>query len=127
METAQRKRILVADDDPEVLELVVMELNQLGYEVLTAANGRDALKAASETKLDLVLLDVMMPFIDGYHLASELTSRRVDNLPRVVIMTARSTEREKGVIVACGADGAIQKPFTMEDLQALLTRALGAA
>lgn len=127
METAKRKRILVADDDPEILELVFFELQRLGYEVMTAEDGQAALKTANAAKPDLVLTDVMMPFIDGYHLASELTSRRENGLPRVIIMTARSTEREKGVLIACGADGALQKPFNMEDLEALVARTLEGA
>ena len=70
-----KKRILVADDDPDLLDLLKMDLAYQGYEVLAAANGKDALQMAMTETLDLVLLDVMMPYIDGYHVAYELTNK----------------------------------------------------
>ena len=65
-----RKRILVADDDPDLLELLKMDLAFQGYEVVAATNGKEALDMATAQRVDLVLLDVMMPYIDGYHVAS---------------------------------------------------------
>ena len=81
---AGKKRILVADDDPDLLDLLAMDLGFQGYDVLTAANGKDALQTALSEQLDLVLLDVMMPYIDGYHVAYELTNKLGAKAPRIV-------------------------------------------
>jgi DNA-binding response OmpR family regulator len=110
---ADRKRILVADDDPDLLALLEMDLGNQGYEILSAANGKDALQIALAEKLDLALLDVMMPYIDGYHVAYEITNKLGAKAPPIAIMTSRDTTREKGVALMSGAAEIIQKPFEM--------------
>ncbi|MBI4060967.1 MAG: response regulator [Elusimicrobia bacterium] len=111
-----KKRILVADDDPDLLDLLKMDLAYQGYEVVSAANGKDALQAALNEHLDLVLLDVMMPYIDGYHVAYELTNKLGSKAPRIVIMTSRDTIKEKGIALMSGATEVLQKPFEMAKL-----------
>ncbi len=111
-----RKRILVADDDPDLLELLKMDLDFQGYEVIAAQNGKEALELATKEKLDLVLLDVMMPYIDGYHVASELSAKLGNQVPKIVIMTSRDTVREKGIAMMSGAISVLQKPFEMAAL-----------
>ncbi|TPW20796.1 MAG: two component transcriptional regulator, winged helix family [Elusimicrobia bacterium] len=111
-----RKRILVADDDPDLLELLKMDLAFQGYEVIPATNGKEALDLASTQKVDLVLLDVMMPYIDGYHVAAELSAKMGKNVPKIVIMTSRDTVREKGIAMMSGAVSVLQKPFEMKTL-----------
>lgn len=113
---ADRKRILVADDDPDLLDLLQMDLSNEGYEILTATNGKDALQIATAQPIDMALLDVMMPYIDGYHVASEISSRMGDNAPKILIMTSRDVDREKGIAMLSGAMKVIQKPFTMQNL-----------
>ena len=113
---ADKKRILVADDDPDLLDLLKMDLDFQGYEVLSAANGKDALQTALAEHLDLVLLDVMMPYIDGYHVAYELTNKLGSKAPRIVIMTSRDTVKEKGIALMSGAMEVLQKPFEMAKL-----------
>lgn len=111
-----KKRILVADDDPDLLDLLKMDLGYQGYEILTAANGKDALQVAMNETLDLVLLDVMMPYIDGYHVAYELTNKLGAKAPKIVIMTSRDTVKEKGIALMSGAVEVLQKPFEMAKL-----------
>lgn len=111
-----KKRILVADDDPDLLDLLKMDLAYQGYEVLSAANGKDALQTALKEQLDLVLLDVMMPYIDGYHVAYELTNKLGSKAPRIMIMTSRDTVKEKGIALMSGATEVLQKPFEMAKL-----------
>jgi two-component system alkaline phosphatase synthesis response regulator PhoP len=111
-----RKRILVADDDPDLLELLKMDLAFQGYEVVAATNGKEALDMASSQKVDLVLLDVMMPYIDGYHVAAELSAKMGKSVPKIVIMTSRDTVREKGIAMMSGAVSVLQKPFEMKTL-----------
>ncbi len=114
---ADRKRILIADDDPDLLDLLKFDLSHQGYEVLVATNGKDALAISlSDHEIDVALLDVMMPYIDGYHVAYEITSKLGPKAPRIVIMTSRDTEREKGVAAMSGAIDFIQKPFDIADL-----------
>ena len=113
---ADRKRILIADDDPDLLELLRMDLSYQEYDIYTAANGKEALDVAAKEKLDLILLDVMMPYIDGYHVASEISSKMGSNAPRIVIMTSRDTNREKGIALMSGAIAVLQKPFGMAEL-----------
>jgi DNA-binding response OmpR family regulator len=110
---ADRKRILVADDDADLLDLLKMDLAYQGYEVLAAANGKDALQIALNEKLDLILLDVMMPYIDGYHVAYEVTNKLGAKAPHILIMTSRDTAREKGIALMSGAQEVVQKPFEM--------------
>ena len=111
-----RKRILVADDDPDLLELLKMDLAFQGYEVVAATNGKEALDMATAQRVDLVLLDVMMPYIDGYHVASELSQKMGKNVPKIMIMTSRDTVREKGIAMMSGAVSILQKPFEMKVL-----------
>lgn len=113
---ADSKRILVADDDPDLLDLLKMDLGFQGYEVSVAANGKDALQIAMNETFDLVLLDVMMPYIDGYHVAYELTNKLGAKAPRIMIMTSRDTIKEKGIALMSGAAEVLQKPFEMAKL-----------
>ena len=119
-----RKRILVADDDQDLLELLQMDLTAQGYEILEAANGKEALQIAIDQRPDMILLDVMMPYIDGYHVAYELTNKLGTNAPPSMIMTSRDTNREKGIALMSGAQEIIQKPFEMADLHARIAAIL---
>ena len=121
---ADRKRILIADDDPDFVELLQLDLTQKGYEVRTTGNGKDTLQAALAEKFDLVLLDVMMPYIDGYHVACELSARLGARAPYIIIMTSRDAKREKGIALMSGAQEALQKPFELSYLHERVETAL---
>ena len=116
MADAITSRILVVDDDPDLVDLLKLDLSSRGYDIHTAYNGKEALQLASSQKVDLVLLDVMMPYLDGYHVAHEISTRMGVNAPKVLLMTSRDTLKERGVILMSGADDVIQKPFQMQDL-----------
>ena len=120
-----RKRILIADDDPDIIDLLESYLKRAGFEVTIRVNGKDALQAAEAGKFDLVLLDVMMPYIDGYHVASEISSRLGTDAPKIIIMTSRDTASEKGIALLSGACEVVQKPFSLDELDAKLKAALG--
>ncbi|MCX5797148.1 MAG: response regulator [Elusimicrobia bacterium] len=122
---ADRKRILVAEDDLDLLELLRTEFTAQGYETLTAVDGKEALRVALAEKPDLILLDVMMPHIDGYHVASEVTSKLGPESPHIIIMTGRDTIREQGIAMMSGAHEVVQKPFAMADLRRRVAAALG--
>lgn len=119
------KRILIADDDPDLIDLLESFFRGQGFEVTAKVNGKDALQAAEEGKFDLVLLDVMMPYIDGYHVASEISSRLGSEAPKIIIMTSRDTASEKGIALLSGASEVVQKPFSLEDIESKVKAVLG--
>lgn len=111
----ETERILVVDDEPMVREVVVAYLEREGFRVEEAATGRDALKRIDEGRPDLVILDVMLPEIDGFSVLSEL--RRDRDVP-VILLTARSEETDRVLGLELGADDYVVKPFSPRELVA---------
>lgn len=118
------KRILIADDDPDIIDLLESYFKRAGFIVTAKINGKDALQAAEAERFDLVLLDVMMPYIDGYHVASEISSRLGNDAPKIIIMTSRDVASEKGIALLSGAQDVVQKPFTLDELDSKIKAAL---
>ncbi|HAT71886.1 MAG TPA: hypothetical protein DCS63_03625 [Elusimicrobia bacterium] len=118
------KRILIADDDPDIIDLLEAYFRRAGYIVTATVNGKEALQKAEVEKFDLVLLDVMMPYIDGYHVASEISSRLGTDAPKIIIMTSRDVASERGIALLSGASDAVQKPFSLDELDAKVKAAL---
>lgn len=120
------QRILIVDDEPAVLDLLVYNLNKAHYEVLTADNGREALRLARDSKPDLILLDLMLPEVDGLDVCREL--RRSSQVP-IIMITARDEEVDRVVGLELGADDYVCKPFSVRELlariKAVLRRASG--
>ena len=114
-------KILVIDDEPSILNLVTAYLKQEGYDVLTAADGLSGLKTARAFKPDLVILDVMLPGMDGIELLSRL--RRESDV-YVLLLTARTEETDKVVGLSVGADDYVTKPFSPRELTARVKAAL---
>jgi DNA-binding response OmpR family regulator len=121
-----RKRILVADDDEDLLDILQMDLARQGYDTVVATNGKDALHLAMTERLDLILLDVMMPYLDGYHVANEVSSRLGRRAPQIIMMTCRNVTKENGISLLSGARESIQKPFEISKLHTCLAAALDA-
>jgi DNA-binding response OmpR family regulator len=112
------KRILVADDEPTVCQLLELVLTTEGYEVLTAANGDELVRTAQEQKPDLLLVDVMMPQLDGYEAIRQLRNdTRTAHLP-MIILTARANPSDLVTGFETGADDYITKPFHLPELLA---------
>lgn len=107
--------ILVVDDEQAMLDLLVYNLNKAHYHVLTAANGRQALDLARQAEPDLILLDLMLPEVDGLDVCREL--RRTSKVP-IIMITARGEEVDRVVGLELGADDYICKPFSMRELMA---------
>ncbi len=110
-------RILVVDDEDSITQLLCTALRYEGFETSSAANGREAMTAAASFRPDLVLLDVMLPDMDGFELHRRLTSTSTPRLP-VVFLTARrdTDDRVRGLTI--GADDYVVKPFSLEELVA---------
>lgn len=117
-------KILVVDDEASITEFVSYNLRKEGYDVAVAANGDDALKLAEATAFDLVVLDVMLPGIDGYEVCRRLRAK--SQVP-VLFLSARDTELDKVVGLEIGGDDYLAKPFGVRELtarvKALLRRA----
>jgi two-component system alkaline phosphatase synthesis response regulator PhoP len=114
-------RILVIDDEQSIVDLVGAYLRQESYEVHTATDGPGGLKAARAFKPDLIVLDVMLPGMDGIEL---LTRLRRESDVYVILLTARSEEADKIVGLSIGADDYLTKPFNPRELVARVKAAL---
>lgn len=110
-----KNRILVVDDDPNISRLVKMYLEKEGFEVETAYRGDEALKAFRESAPNLVLLDVMLPGMDGWQVCREV--RKLSNIP-VIMLTAKDETFDKVLGLELGADDYIVKPFEPKELVA---------
>ncbi len=109
-------RILVVDDEPNIADVVSMALRYNDFEVETAANGQEALSAASAFRPHLIVLDVMLPDLDGFQVAKRLAERRSE-VP-IIFLTARDTTEDKVRGLTLGGDDYMTKPFSIEELLA---------
>ena len=114
-------KILVIDDEPGILNLVTAYLRQEGYEYYTATDGPSGLKAARAFKPDLIVLDIMLPGMDGLEVLTHL--RRESNV-YVLMLTAKAEEMDKIVGLSVGADDYLTKPFSPRELIARIKAAL---
>jgi two-component system, OmpR family, alkaline phosphatase synthesis response regulator PhoP len=114
-------KILIIDDEPSIVNLVSSYLKAEGYEVLTASDGPSGLKSARVFRPDLILLDVMLPGMDGIELLSRF--RRESDV-YVILLTARTEETDKIVGLSVGADDYVTKPFSPRELTARIKAAL---
>ncbi|HSW57871.1 MAG TPA: response regulator transcription factor, partial [Dehalococcoidales bacterium] len=109
------KKVLIVDDDAKIVELVKMYLVRDGYHVLTAYNGDDALKLARESRPDLLVLDIMLPGINGLEICRIL---RTESPIPIILLTARTTEEDRIIGLDLGADDYVTKPFSPRELAA---------
>jgi DNA-binding response OmpR family regulator len=114
-------RILVVDDEPAVTDLLAYNLRKAHYEVLIANNGLEALRLASESSPDLILLDLMIPEVDGLDVCREL--RKTSSVP-IIMITARGEEIDRVVGLELGADDYVTKPFSVRELMARIKAVL---
>ena len=113
-----REKILVVDDEQHILELISYNLTSLGYKVIKANNGIDALKLAHEEKPNLILLDIMLPEKDGYDVCREIRGNiDIRNIP-IIMLTAKGEELDKVLGLELGADDYVTKPFSVRELMA---------
>src|SRR5437868_12361081 len=117
------KRILVVEDEPEITHFLKRGLTYKGFEVAVAVNGKQALNAAHNYVPDLVLLDVMLPDMDGYEVCRRLRSEGKETLP-VLMLTAKDDLTDKIIGLDSGADDYITKPFDFEELLARIRAGL---
>jgi DNA-binding response OmpR family regulator len=106
--------VLIADDDADIVRFVALNLRLEGFEVVVADNGQDALDTALDARPALILLDTMMPRMDGYEVCSRLRDQRPD-MP-VIMLTAKTLDADRAMALHAGADDWVTKPFDPADL-----------
>ncbi|CDZ98966.1 Alkaline phosphatase synthesis transcriptional regulatory protein PhoP [Jeotgalicoccus saudimassiliensis] len=110
------KKLLVVDDEPSILTLLKFNLEQSGFEVLTAENGNDALEIATNEDLTLIVLDLMLPGMDGMDVCKTLRQEKI-NTP-ILMLTAKDDEFDKILGLELGADDYMTKPFSPREVVA---------
>jgi DNA-binding response OmpR family regulator len=112
----ERKKILVVDDEVDLVKTVQFSLEAEGYKVLVSYNGEDALNQSRKENPDLILLDVMLPKLDGYKVCRLLKfDDRYKHIP-ILMLTAKTQQKDRSLGMETGADEYITKPFDMEEL-----------
>ena len=122
---AEKKRVMIVDDERDLVETLTYRLEASGYAVLTAHDGEEGLEKAREEKPDLILLDVMMPKMDGYHVCRLLKfDEELKDIP-IIMLTARGQEQDKKTGTDSGANDYVTKPFESTDLLKKIKEYLG--
>jgi two-component system, OmpR family, response regulator len=119
---AAEHRILVVDDEPNIVEVLTMALRYQGFEVASAPNGQEALAQVSAFRPHLMLLDVMLPDMEGFEVAERLGAQRAD-VP-IIFLTARDSTEDKVRGLTTGGDDYVTKPFSLEELVARIRNIL---
>ncbi|MBD7907947.1 response regulator transcription factor [Sporosarcina sp. Sa3CUA8] len=127
IEEISTKTILIVEDDPSICTLLDYNLKQNGYQTLVATNGIDGLEKATKNKPDLIVLDIMLPGMDGIDVCRNLRQRNIET--PIIMLTARGDETDKVLGLEIGADDYMTKPFSPRELtariKAVLRRANG--
>ena len=108
--------VLIADDDVDIVRFVALNLRLEGFEVVVAGDGQDALDKALDLGPSLILLDTMMPRMDGYEVCSRFRDQRPDSPIPVIMLTAKSLDADRAMAFTAGADDWVTKPFDPADL-----------
>lgn len=112
----KKTKILVVDDEKNIVFALQLLLSKSGYEVITAYNGKDAIDLYMDTSPDVVLLDIMMPIMNGFETAKEIRELDKGSQTRILFLTARGTTTDKMTAYENGGDDYIIKPFDNKDL-----------
>jgi DNA-binding response OmpR family regulator len=121
------KRVLVVDDEPNIVMSLRFLMEREGFEVEVAPTGEAALEALQRAPADLVLLDVMMPKLDGFEVCQRIRTNPAWATTKIVMLTARGREIERDKGLALGADAYITKPFSTRELVARVKQMLESA
>jgi DNA-binding response OmpR family regulator len=119
------KKILIADDEPNIVVSLEFLMRQKGYQVKVVTNGEEALQAVGEFGPDLILLDVMMPRLSGYDVCQKVRENPGWAGIRIIMLSAKGRDVEVNKGLAVGADAYVTKPFSTKDLIEQVARMLG--
>lgn len=112
--------VLVVDDEPQVVWMLQFSLQAEGYETFAARDGRTALAEIRAHRPQVMLLDIMMPVMDGWSVLEQVQTLPAEDRPRVIVVSARSSLRDRAKAADLGADAFVPKPFNVDDLLAVL-------
>ena len=112
--------VLVVDDEPQVVWVLQFSLEAEGYRTFAAKNGVEALSGIAEHRPNLMVLDIMMPTMDGWTVLEEMMKLPSDQRPRVVIVSALASLRDRAKAAELGADAYVPKPFNVDELLEVL-------
>ena len=118
------KKILIVDDEPNIVISLEFLMEQSGYEVAIARNGEEALEKIASFEPDLVLLDIMLPLLNGFEVCQRIRENRQWNRTKVIMLSAKGREIDVSKGIALGADAYVTKPFSTKDLIAQVQRLL---
>ena len=124
---AEKPRILLVDDEPSIVKMVGKRLEVEGFDVLIAMDGQDGLAKAQAEHPDLVILDLMLPKLNGYEVCTMLKQdARYQKMP-IILFTAKAQEKDEKLGMECGADAYVRKPFRAQELLERIRALLGAS
>jgi two-component system alkaline phosphatase synthesis response regulator PhoP len=122
MEAPVQTSVLVVDDEPQVVWMLQFSLEAEGFQTFAARDGRTALDELRHHRPQLMLLDIMMPVVDGWSVLQEIRDLPEADRPRVVVVSARATLRDRAKAAELGAVAFVAKPFNVDDLLGVLNR-----
>ncbi len=120
MEGGDRTSVLVVDDEPQVVWMLQFSLEADGFLTFAARDGRAALDELRDRRPQVVLLDIMMPVMDGWSVLEQIQGMPDHERPRVVVVSARASLRDRAKAAELGADAFVAKPFNVDDLLGVL-------
>ena len=113
---AEKQRILLVDDEPSIVKMVGKRLEIEGFDVLVAVDGQEGLSKAQTERPDLIILDLMLPKLNGYEICTMLKQdTRYQKIP-IVLFTAKAQEKDEKLGMECGANAYVRKPFRAQEL-----------
>jgi two-component system, chemotaxis family, chemotaxis protein CheY len=121
-ERATDRLVLVVDDDPDILQTLALCLSTEGYRVLMAANGQEALDVLSRERPDCILLDLMMPVMDGWQFVSEVETRGWRRMPLLILSADRAVQQHS---IKLHAEAYLAKPFDLDELLGKVSQLIG--
>jgi two-component system, OmpR family, alkaline phosphatase synthesis response regulator PhoP len=122
MEAPAQTTVLVVDDEPQVVWMLQFSLEAEGFQTFAARDGRRALDELRQHRPQLMLLDIMMPVLDGWSVLQEIRGLPEGDRPRVVVVSARASLRDRAKAAELGAVAFVAKPFNVDDLLGVLNR-----
>ncbi len=119
-----KKKILIVEDEKDIVEMIVYNLKKEGYTTVSVLNGQRAVSLAKRERPDLIILDLMLPDIDGFEICKQLRNNEITGLIPIIMLTARSQEADKVTGLELGADDYVTKPFSPRELVARMKAVL---
>jgi len=124
-----KRKVLIIEDDRDIVEMLEYHLQEAGYETVSALNGQDGIAMATKQQPDLIILDIMLPIVDGFEVCRTLKQDDTVTHVPIIILSAKSQETDKVIGLELGADDYVTKPFSPRELiartKAILRRGLG--